>query len=73
MPDTVSGSKSESDSAVLFGFVIFLGHDYLYFLELISAQNIFGRNLAENVFRSGSGSGHFRKSDPVKNRPDPQH
>jgi hypothetical protein len=29
----------------------------------------------ENLFKSGSGSGRFRLSDPdpVKNRPDPQH
>jgi hypothetical protein len=33
------------------------------------------RNLIENLFRSGSGSGLFQKSDPdpVQNRQDPQH
>jgi hypothetical protein len=48
---------------------------WLYFLKHISAKKVFGRNLAENLFRSGSGSGRLRKSDPdpVKNRPDLQH
>jgi outer membrane protein TolC len=41
-----------------------------------SAKNIYRRKLAENLFRSGSGSGRSQKSDTVKNkknRQDPQH
>jgi hypothetical protein len=54
-----------------------------------SAKKISRRNLTDNLFRLGSRSGRFRKSDldlvknrpdpvknfpdPVKNRPDPQH
>jgi hypothetical protein len=38
-------------------------------------KKIVRKKFAENLFRSGSGSGRFLKSDPdpVKNRPDPQH
>jgi hypothetical protein len=38
-------------------------------------QKNFGTKFAENLFRSGSGSGRFQKSDPdpVENRPDTQH
>jgi hypothetical protein len=44
-------------------------------LENIFIKKISGKKLAENLYRSGSGSWHFRKSDPdpVKKRPDPQH
>jgi hypothetical protein len=47
----------------------------LNFSEHISAKYISRRNLAYNLFRSGSGSRRFQKSDPdpVKKRPDPQH
>jgi hypothetical protein len=46
-----------------------------YFLEHIFIKKISRKKLAENLFRSGSGSGRFKKSDPYpgKNRPDPQH
>jgi hypothetical protein len=44
----------------------FLFHKYT-FLEHISANKIFRRNLAENLIRSGSG--RFQKSDPVKKLP----
>jgi hypothetical protein len=50
-------------------------------LEHIFIKKIFRKKLAENLLGSGSGSrsgsGRFQKSDPdtdpVKNRPDPQH
>jgi hypothetical protein len=44
----------------------------LYFLEHISAKNIFRRNLAE-IFFLCQDPDVFEKPDPVKNRPDPQH
>jgi hypothetical protein len=47
----------------------------VYFLLHISAKIISRRNIAENIFRSGSrsGSGTGLKVGPIKNRPDPQH
>jgi hypothetical protein len=47
---------------------------WIYLLEHISAKKILRRKLSENLFRPGSGSGHYQKSDPdtVKYRPDPQ-
>jgi hypothetical protein len=57
--------------------VVQLFGSWTYFLEHIFIKKIFGKKLAKNLCRSGSGSvsGRFRKSDPdpVKNRPDPQH
>jgi hypothetical protein len=43
-----------------------------YFEEHLFAKKISRRNLVENSFRSGSRSGCFQMSNPVKNRLDPQ-
>jgi hypothetical protein len=47
----------------------------MYFLEHIFIIKISRKKLAENLLRSGSGSGRFQKKDPypVKNLPDPQY
>jgi hypothetical protein len=46
-----------------------------YFLEHIFIKKNSQKKLAQNLCRSGPGSGRFQKSDPdpVKNCPDPQH
>jgi hypothetical protein len=43
-----------------------------YFHQKIFQKKV-GRKLIRSGSGSGTGSGRFRKSDPVKNRPDPQH
>jgi hypothetical protein len=47
----------------------------LNFRADLHQKKISGRNLAENLYRSGSRFGRIQKSgpEPVKNRPDPQH
>jgi hypothetical protein len=47
----------------------------ILFRAYFGRKKISRRNLSEILLGSGSGSGRFRKSDsdPVKNRPDPQH
>jgi hypothetical protein len=47
----------------------------IYFLEHIFGKKTSRINLAENLFRSWSGSGRFEKldPDPVRYRPDPPH
>jgi hypothetical protein len=49
----------------------FLDREYIYFLKQISATKISRRYLTKNIFTSGTVSGRFQKSDPVKKRQDP--